>query len=45
MCKFCTHFRSLNVLHFGMMKDQNLNNDVEITFNAMTSLLNFMNLC
>jgi hypothetical protein len=36
-CKICTHLRSLNVHHFGMIK----NYYIKVTFNGMTSLLNF----
>jgi hypothetical protein len=39
-CKFCIHVRSLNVRHFGMIK----NYGVEVTSNAMTSVLNFINI-
>jgi hypothetical protein len=35
--KFCIHLMSLNVHHFGMIK----NYYVKVTFNGMTSLLNF----
>jgi hypothetical protein len=41
-CKFCIHLRSKNVRHFGMLESTGLK--VEVTFNGMTSLLNFINI-
>jgi hypothetical protein len=42
-CKFCIHLRSLNVHHFGKLKGYGIKNyGVEVTFNGMTSLLNFI---
>jgi hypothetical protein len=42
-CKFFIHLRSLNVRYFGMVEDTGLkSNGIEVTFNGMTSLLNFI---
>jgi hypothetical protein len=43
LCKFCIHLRSLNVCYFGMFAPMGLKNyDIEVTFNYMTSPLNFI---
>jgi hypothetical protein len=42
-CKFCIHLRSLNVRHFGMLARYGIKKcGIEVTFNGMTSLLNFI---
>jgi hypothetical protein len=42
-CKVCSHLRSLNIRHFGLVEATGLKKyGVEITFNVMTSLLNFV---
>jgi hypothetical protein len=42
-CKFCIHLRSLNAHHFGMVEGTGLKKyGVEVTFNGMISLLNFI---
>jgi hypothetical protein len=41
-CKFCIHLRSLNVRHFGMVEGTGLKSRLEVTFNGMTSRLNFI---
>jgi hypothetical protein len=42
-CKFCIHLRRLNVRHFGMVKGTGVKKyGVEVTFNGMTYLLNFI---
>jgi hypothetical protein len=41
--KFCFHLRSLNVRHFGMVEHYGITKfGVEVTFNSMTSLMNFI---